>query len=81
MWNVEVSEKGDKKIYVGTMSQKILLGKTLAITLTDGRVFKVAGVRRVLQSVTGGTIMMDSSDKRRFRLKVLSNEKLEDDVA
>ena len=74
-------ERRQKKIYVGTMPQKILLGKTISITLADGRVFKIVNVRRVLQSVKGGTIMMDSGDKRRFRLKVLSNEKPGDDAA
>jgi len=73
MWNVEVSERGDRKSYAGSMRDgQIHLGKTLVIDLTDGRTFKIAKVRRALMDMGTNVMMIDSGDKRRFRIKVIT---------
>ena len=85
MWDVEVSQDTTRrytpprsrrsrppKRYLGYMQDmQIHVGKDLVIDLKDGRKFQILGVQRALMDLSTYVILLDSSDHRRFRIRVL----------
>ena len=78
MLRIEVSEKGKKEKYLGKMSSKVALGKTLAIQLDDGNTFNIVKVSRALTLVSktnqGYLMMLEDNAHRRFKIVIIQGE-------